>query len=350
MTRRRTAKNGSLIEQRSHKKLFRQNPRCVIGLLLLILLITCSVAINTGRFPTSPRQICEALFGQGDPRLRMLLLEFRLPRMILAALVGFGMGMSGSMMQTLLHNELASPGTLGVSAGSGLFVSLYVALFKTHTSTGILLCFAALLGGLFSAGIIFIISMVGHRDFQHSRLIMTGIALSSAYGAVGIILMMLIDPNRMEFLQRWNSGELWGTNWVYIGHFSVWLLIAFWAVYSHNRTLDVISLSYEMAVNLGVELKRTFIYLSVCAVAMASSAVAFGGNFFFLGLIGPHIARYLVGTEAKWNLPASAMVSAIIVLVADMIVNQFSFAANIPTGIVISVLSVPYFLYLMIRR
>lgn len=71
--------------------------------------------------------------------------------------------------------------------------------------------------------------------------------------------MMLIDPVRMEFLQRWNSGELWGTNWVYIGHFSVWSLIAFWAVYSHNRTLDV-SPSYEMAVNLGVELKRTFIY------------------------------------------------------------------------------------------
>lgn len=97
----------------------------------------------------------------------MSLLEFISGRMILAALVGFGMGMSGARQMTLLHNELASPGTLGVSAGSGLFVSLYVALFKTHTSTGILLCFVVT-SGLFSAGIIFIISMVGHRDFQHS--------------------------------------------------------------------------------------------------------------------------------------------------------------------------------------
>lgn len=328
----------------------KRRPRRLLVLLFVLLLAVLVLGLHSGQYPMPASDIRDVIFGRGNPTARMLIWQFRLPRLVLALLVGFGMGMSGSIMQTLLHNDLASPGTLGVSAGSGLFVTVYVAYFKTHTSSGFGLCMAALVGGLMSAILIFILGASGKLEFQHTRLIMTGIALSSAYGAIGTILMFLLDPNRWEFLQRWNAGELWGTKWPYIATFFVWLLISFLAVYAHSATLDVIALSYDMARGLGVNIKKSFLGLAFCAVAMASSSVAFGGNFFFLGLIGPHITRRLIGTRAKYVLPASAMVSAMIVLLADMAVNRWTVLANIPTGIIISVLSVPYFLYLMIRR
>ena len=113
--------------------------------------------------------------------------------------------------------------------------------------------------------------------------------------------------------------------------------------------MNVINVGYDIARGLGVNVGRQFIYLSLCAVALSSASVAFGGNFFFLGLIGPHIARRLVGTDARVLLPASGIVAGIIVLLADMLVQGWTFLANIPTGLVISVLSVPYFLYLLMK-
>ena len=119
--------------------------------------------------------------------------------------------------------------------------------------------------------------------------------------------------------------------------------------YRQSYVLNVINIGYDVARGLGVNVGRQFVFLSFCAVALSSSSVAFGGNFFFLGLIGPHIARRLVGTDARVLLPASGIVAGIIVMLADMLVQGISLFANIPTGIIVSVLSVPYFLYLLIK-
>ena len=129
--------------------------------------------------------------------------------------------------------------------------------------------------------------------------IVPGVAVSSAYGAVSTFMMLLLDQSQLEFLQRWQAGELWGTQWRFIIVFAVWLLIFGGMTYYSARTLGVIGLGYDIARGLGVNVGRQFVYLSFCAVALSSASVAFGGNFFFLGLIGPHIARRLVGTDAR---------------------------------------------------
>ena len=317
----------------------------LLALLAAVFLLGC----NTGQYRVAPLEVFWTLLGKGSPTAQLVLIEFRLPRLCLAAMVGLGMGMSGVIMQDLLHNDLASPGTLGVSAGSGLFVTLYAAFFSSQRGMALMLPVLAMAGGLVSAGLIFLLGANRRKPLQPTRLIMTGVAMSSAYGAFGTFLTLLIDENRLEFLQRWQSGELGGTQWNYIAIFGVWLLVFLVLTYRQSYVLNVINIGYDVARGLGVNVGRQFVFLSFCAVALSSSSVAFGGNFFFLGLIGPHIARRLVGTDARVLLPASGIVAGIIVMLADMLVQGISLFANIPTGIIVSVLSVPYFLYLLIK-
>lgn len=198
----------------------------IVNIILWVLLLTTFLlGCNTGRFAMSVREVFVTLFGGGTREMNLALFTYRLPRVCLAILVGLGMGVSGVVMQDLLHNNLASPGTLGVSAGSGLFVTLYVALLRTQSNNAVLMPVLALGGGLLSAGLIFLLGTKRKQALQPTRLIMTGVALSSAYSAVSTFLMLILDENQMEFLQRWQSGELWGTDWKYVTVLAIWIAV-----------------------------------------------------------------------------------------------------------------------------
>ena len=332
------------LEQRHRQKIRRILLLCV--LMFVIFVFGCCL----GPYAISLKHVLAALFGGGSAHERMVIYDYRLPRLCLAVLVGIGMGSSGVIMQNLLHNDLASPGTLGVADGSSLFVTLYVALIAKKIDQPVLLPVLALAGGMISSVIIYLLGTKKGKPISSTKLIMTGVAMGACYSAAGTFAMYVLDETQLEFIQRWQSGELWGTEWQYILILAVWLFVFLTVLMYQARTLNVIHLGYETASGLGVNMKASFTFFAFLAVGLSSASVAFGGNFFFLGLIGPHIARRIVGTDTRYLIPAAGIVSAVIIVSANILVENVPVFINIPTGIFVSILAVPYFLYLLVKE
>ncbi|MDR1547447.1 MAG: iron ABC transporter permease [Hungatella sp.] len=320
-------------------------------IMVILMAVIAVISINSGKMNLTPGEVLNVITGKGTPQQNLIILEFRLPRIILSILVGVGMGVSGCIMQSLLRNDMASPGTLGISSGSGLFVLIFVVLFSAKTvSSAILMPLLSFCGGMTAAGLIFLLSYRKGKDISPTGLILTGVALGSGYGALTTLLTLKLDQNQMDFIQRWSAGSLWGDEWRYLVILIPWTLILCGYVFYKAHILNILNLGNETASGLGAAVKPEFIGLTVAAVALSSGSVSLGGNFFFVGMISPHMARKLMGPDHKWFLPASGLCGAIIVLLADTITRTISLGADVPTGIVITVLSTPYFLYLLAKE
>ncbi|AUS26563.1 FecCD family ABC transporter permease [Paenibacillus polymyxa] len=322
-----------------------------ISIILLLSVLTLLVAIlsmNVGKMNLSPLEVLKVIIGEGTSKQNLIVFEFRLPRIVLSVLVGIGMGMSGCIMQSLLKNDMASPGTLGISSGSGLFVLLYITLFASEgLLSPIILPGLAFAGGLMAAFLIFMFAFRRGRDISPTGLILTGVAMGSGYSALSLLLTLRLDKQQYDFALRWQAGDLWGDDWNYIMVLLPWVLAICFYVFYRSNTLNTLNLGNQTASGLGVAIKREFIGLTIAAVALASGSVALGGNFFFVGMVSPHLARRLVGPNHKLLLPTTALVGSLVILIADTLTRTISFGADIPTGIIITILVTPYFLYLL---
>ncbi|OXS62291.1 sugar ABC transporter substrate-binding protein [Cohnella sp. CIP 111063] len=328
----------------------RKSSIAIIAGLLVFLLAGAVLSMNLGKMALSPFEVFTTLFGKGTANNELVLFEFRLPRIALAVLVGVGMAASGTVLQGLLRNDLADPGILGISAGSGLVVLVFISILGADgLSSAIMLPLLAFIGGLFAAFLIYLFSYRKGAFPSPTRLILTGVAINVGLGAVSLFLTLKLDENQYAFAQKWQAGYLWGDKWVYIAILAPWVLLLFGYAWYKSRTLNTIGMGYEVATGVGVSVNKAFVSLTLTAVAIASGSVALGGSIFFIGLISPHIARKLVGSDHKVLLPAAGIIGGMILLASDTIVRTASFAMGIPAGVIVTIVSVPYFLYLLIK-
>ncbi|MCG7409309.1 iron ABC transporter permease [Paenibacillus sp. ACRRX] len=323
-------------------------PIGVILLLSVLVILLAVISMNVGRLNLSPLEVLQVIIGKGTEKQNLIVFELRLPRIALAVLVGMGMAISGCVMQSLLRNDLASPGTLGISSGSGLFVMLYITVFAgSGFLSPMFLPLLAFVGGITAAMLIFVLAYRKGKELSPTGLILTGVALGSGYGALTLMITLGLEQKQYDFALRWQIGNLWGDDWKYIMVLLPWvIIIGFYVVFKSN-TLNTLNLGNQTATGLGVAVKREFIGLTIAAVALSSGSVALGGNFFFVGLIAPHLARRIVGPNHKFMIPTAALVGALIILAADTFTRTVSMGADIPTGVIITIFVTPYFLYLL---
>ncbi|MFC9540998.1 FecCD family ABC transporter permease [Lysinibacillus sp. NPDC056959] len=335
----------TVTQQKAKKKNF-----LILGTLALLIVITFVISMNTGVIKLTPMEVFRTLFGQGDAQQQLILFEFRLPRIVIAVLVGMGLAVSGAILQGISKNALADPGILGINAGAGLAVMLYISFFpSTKAAPVFLLPVLAFVGSGMTAVLIYILSYRRHEGITPMRLILTGIAVAAGISSAMIVLTLRLTPENYQFVATWLAGSIWGSNWRFVLSLLPWLLILLPFVYSKSRVLNVINLGEITAVGLGASIERERRWLLAASVGLAGASVSVSGGIGFVGLIAPHLARQLVGAKHQFLLPAAALLGGLLVLMADTIGRLILEPSEIPAGIVVAVLGAPYFLYLLAR-
>ncbi|WP_192600239.1 FecCD family ABC transporter permease [Sporosarcina limicola] len=322
----------------------------VIGILGLLIIIAFMISMNTGYIKLSPLEVIRTLFGYGTEKQRLILFEFRLPRIVIAVLVGMGLAVSGCVLQGISRNALADPGILGINAGAGLAVMLFISFFPSTTAAPVfLLPILAFVGAGVTAVIIYALAYKRNEGISPMRLILTGVAVAAGISSIMIVLTLRLSPENYQFVATWLAGSIWGSNWKFVLSLLPWIVILLPFVFSKARVLNVLNLGDLTATGLGASIEKERRLLLAAAVGLAGASVSVSGGIGFVGLIGPHLARQLVGSRHQFLLPATALAGGFLVLVADTIGRWILQPSEIPAGIVVAVIGAPYFLYLLSR-
>ncbi|MFD1172700.1 FecCD family ABC transporter permease [Oceanobacillus picturae] len=324
----------------------------VAASLFIAILLTLIISLNLGVMQISPVDVWKTLTGNGTSQSSLILFDFRLPRMVIALLIGAGMAVSGAILQSVTQNELADPGIIGINAGAGFAVVLSIYLFQSGTITAstasvFLLPAAALIGSVVAATLIYAISW--KNGVSPIRLILVGIGINAAFSALIIVFQLKMDPNDFTRATVWLSGNISGTDWTYVYALLPWILILLPYTFFKANTLNTMNLGDDIARGLGTKVERERMLLLLAAVALAGSSVAVGGGIAFLGLVTPHLVKKLVGTRHQAILPITALMGGFLLLVADTVGRNILSPSEIPVGLVVSVIGGIYFIYLLIK-
>lgn len=320
----------------------------ILLLLTLVTLLAMVLSVGYGEYPISPVDVVKTLLGiptaNGD--YAFIINTLRLPRTIVAFLVGVGLAVAGTITQGITRNPLAAPGIIGINAGATLAaVSLIILLPNAPLS---LLPFAAFGGALAIAILIYLLAWQGGSS--PVRLILIGIGFSLIASALTDIMITFGEINTVSQALVWLAGSVYGRSWSQVMALVPWIIIFGLVALVLTRELNTLNLGDEVACGLGsrVEWQRGLLLLT--SVALAGSSVATAGAVGFVGLMSPHLGRQLVGASHEGLLPVSAMMGGMLVVVADLLGRVLFAPLELPCGIITAAVGAPYFVYLLISQ
>ncbi|MEF2070676.1 FecCD family ABC transporter permease [Consotaella aegiceratis] len=329
----------------------------------LVLMLTISVAsltVGAAGLPLgeTARALLAGISGHRadlDLQLATIVLDIRLPRVLLGLLVGASLALSGAMMQGLFRNPLADPGLVGVSSGAALAAVIAIVLggqiapFLPAAVGRYLLPLAAFVGGLGTTALLYRLATVDGRT-SIAAMLLVGIALAAIGGALTGILVFISNDQQLRELTFWTMGGLGGATWPKILAAAPLMLPAFAAAPFLARGLNAMTLGEAEAFHLGVDV-QTVTRISVFVIAAAvGAAVAVSGIIGFIGLVAPHLLRITIGPDHRTLLPASALFGATLLVAADVGARTLVAPAELPIGILTALIGAPFFLWLLLRR
>ncbi|RAL22107.1 iron ABC transporter permease [Thermoflavimicrobium daqui] len=325
--------------------------RLTIFIAILLLLAVFVISVATGYISLSPAQLGRTMIGKGSSKEYLVLFDFRLPKIMITILAGMGLAVSGAILQSITRNPLADSGILGINAGAGLMVVLYITFFTVESTSFLyILPLFALIGGILTATVIYLMSYKKGEGIDSTRLVLVGVGMAMAISGVILTLTIRLDKNQYTFIAEWIAGKIWGNDWIFVLALLPWILLLVPIAFLKSHVLNTLYLHESVSIGLGVPVERERIKLLFIAVALASASVSVTGGIAFVGLMSPHIARSLVGPRHQLLLPLAAMLGAILLLVADTIGRAILDPSGIPAGVIVTVIGAPYFMYLMAKR
>ena len=280
--------------------------------------------------------------------LSILIPQFRMPRTLVVLIAGTALAMAGFIIQTVVDNPLADAGTLGITSGASAGAVLFLFLsqwLKLSGSWIFMYPLFALLGGLFSFTLLYHLAL--KKNVSNIQVLLIGLGITALFQA--LITLAQLSINRFDFQQVavWLSGDIWQTDKTFIGVAFVLLIIGLLIFSFFRKEQDLLSLGQEMATSLGLNVKQSKMQFYILALLFASIGVLLVGGLAFIGLIAPHIARELVGFESKKRALMTALVSMIILLLADSLSQIIIAPSSLPLGFMVALIGAPYYIYLI---
>lgn len=317
----------------------------LIALGVLVLVLLASIAVGSKDIPV--RTVIDALFAYNDSDDHAIIRALRVPRTLLGLLVGVALGLSGAMIQALTRNPLADPGILGVNAGASFFVTLAVGLFGLTTiSSYIWFAFA---GAVAATVLVYAIGSVGRGAATPIRLTLAGVAISAVLGGVQSGLALL-DPMTFDRMRFWGAGSLTTPGYEAIFVAAPFIAIGTVLALLVARPLNAIALGDDLARSLGANIGRTRVIVIIAVTLLAGAATAAAGPIFFIGLMIPHVARWLIGPDQRWIALLTIVLSPVLLLSSDIIGRIIMRPGELQVGIVTAFVGAPVLILLARRR
>ena len=318
--------------------------------LSIILIVSIIVSISLGNINISLLEII-GIFNTNDEVAKKVILDIRLPRVLNSAVIGFALSASGIVLQSLLRNNLAEPGLLGISAGAG-FGAIMVFVLGISVSFWLVTPFAFATAMLTTLLIFFIARGMNSKYsnfISSNKIILAGLAVNAFLGSINGFLLLQSGENVKQILY-WLNGSLSGRGWEEFNIVVLPIFIALIIAALMSKELNVMNLGEEFALSLGVNLKRMQGISIAIASILAACAVAVAGIITFVGLIVPNIAKLITGSDYRYTIPCSILLGGIFMVISDTLARLVIAPAEIPVGVVTSFIGAPVFIWLIYKR
>ena len=317
---------------------------------VFVLLALSGVAFGSTWIPMD--QVAAVIAGFGEKTQNIIVLQLRLPRVVIAALAGGGMAVAGFLLQKVTRNSLASPGVLGVIDGAALGVVIFLAVLSDESNTLVAsVAYQPVAAGFGAAAAITLVFLLSGRQSSSAiRLLLFGIAVAAVAKALTMVLMLIGPIYQTAQAARWIAGAVNEVNWGEIQITAIAMVPVMLLVMLAARKLPPADLDETSARAIGLDLPVFRILIFALAAALTALAVAFVGGVGFIGLMAPHLARLLVGRNVYAGILGSFLLGAIMLIGADLIVRVIFTPIEVPAGTVTAIIGAPYFLFLLMGK
>lgn len=329
------------------------NKRAMFVFISLLLLTAAVFVVSTslGEMKISPISVLQVFLGGGTEMDRLIIHSFRLPRIIVALMVGMALAVAGGVLQGMIRNPLASPDILGITGGAAVAVVGFLAVFSDENNALTVsikwMPVAAFAGAVIVAFLVYFLSW--KNGVSPIRLVLIGIGIMTLMKALTTLMMVFGPIYQASQANIWITGTVYGSNWDNVLVLVPWILVLLSITFIYARNINIQELGDEIAIGLGGEVQRQRFVLLLLSTGLIGGAVAFAGGIGFVGLMAPHMARRLVGSAFGALLPVSALIGAILVMGADLIGRTLFSPLEIPAGVFTASIGAPYFIYLLFK-
>lgn len=313
----------------------------VFTVCLIVLFFAGLLSLRFGSVRFSTTEIFNALSSAEASTARNIIINIRLPRTLLAIMVGANLAVAGALLQAVMRNPLADPGLTGVSAGAGLAAVTIMLVFPGLAG---FVPFAAFIGGTIASIMVF--TLAWKRGIDPIRIILAGVAVNAILGG-GISLLSILYSDRIQGVLMWLNGSIAGKSWHHVRILAPYTIVGLILALLCINTANLLQLGEDAAKNLGIKVNIARLLLSMAAAFMAGVSVSTVGLIGFVGLIIPHISRLLVGSDYRFMLPLSALMGSSLLLLADTMARSVFSPVELPVGVIMAIFGGPFFLYLL---